>query len=327
MNIPPLPELVYIPIREWIEEDAVIVIKQDAAWRALRERNLDWDIGIELEAPHTTEEAFRRLVRQCDGMGDIVYAVGGGAAADAAKFVARELDLPLICVPTALSADAFFTASSGVRRDGCVHYIETLPPEIVLLDLDVIAAAPTHLRAAGIVDVLSIATGCHDWHLAESRGKNPPDACYDPGVAAIARSILDLALACAEAAGRGDPAGLRALVNALAMEVQLCNLIGHSRPEEGSEHHFAYCAEMMLTGSGWHGEAIPALRTHGELVGPGIVLMAERQGQDVRLLRRALDDAGVPMNALPRDVTELTLGELPAYVRRHDLPYTIAWEL
>lgn len=323
----PLPELVYIPIREWIEEDTVIVIKQDAAWQAARARGIGWDIGIELDAPVTTEEAFVRLTQRCRGMGDIVYAVGGGAAVDAAKFVAKELELPLICVPTALSVDAFFTPSSGVRRDGCVRYIETIPPEIVLLDLDLIAAAPLRVRAAGIIDVLSIATGCYDWELAESRGKNPPGERYDPRVAAVAHSLLDLALDCADAAGRGDHAGLRALVNALAMEVQLCNLIGHSRPEEGSEHHFAYCAEMLAGAATWRGELMPAPFTHGELVGPGIALMAERQGQDIRRLRRALDDAGVPMNALPRDLIEATLRELPAYVRKHDLPYSIAWEM
>lgn len=327
MNVYPLPELVYIPIRDWIEDDTVIVIKQDAAWQALQPRDLDWEIGIELEAPPATEDAFRRLAKQCRDMGDIIYAVGGGVPVDAAKYVAKELDLPLICVPTALSVDAFFTAWSGVRRDGCVRYIETLPPEIVLLDLNVIASAPPHVRAAGIIDVLSIATGCWDWDLAERRGKNPAGQRYDPAIAAVARSILNIALGCAEAAGQGDHEGLRSLVNALALEVQLCNLIGHPRPEEGSEHHFAYCAEMLTSGESSLGAAAPAMHTHGEYVGPGIVLMAERQGQDAAPLRRALERAGVPLDALSADVIAETLRQLPAYVRQHDLPYGIAWEL
>ncbi len=327
MNIYPLPELVYIPIHEWIEEDTVIVIKQDAAWQALQPRSLEWDVGVELEAPATTEAAFERLRQQCEGMGDIVYAVGGGAAVDAAKYVAKALDLPLICVPTALSVDAFFTPSSGVRREGCVRYLETIPPEIVLLDLDLIASAPQRVRAAGIIDVLSIATGCFDWQLSEQLGKNPSHERYDPGVANVAKSILGIALDCAEAAGRGDRDGLRSLVNALAMEVQLCNLIGHSRPEEGSEHHFAYCAEMITGSATWRGELIPPPYTHGELVGPGIILMAGRQGQEASSLQRALEQAGVPLGALDRETIEVILRELPAYVRKHNLPYGIAWEL
>jgi glycerol-1-phosphate dehydrogenase [NAD(P)+] len=120
---------------------------------------------------------------------------------------------------------------------------------------------------------------------------------------------------------------LRALVNAMALEVQLCNLIGHSRPEEGSEHHFAYLAEKLTSAETSSGERAIALHTHGELVGPGIALMAERQGQDVRGLRKAMDDAGVPMSALPPDVIEATLRGLPAYVRENGLAYSIAWEM
>ncbi|MCS6846080.1 MAG: iron-containing alcohol dehydrogenase, partial [Anaerolineae bacterium] len=305
-RVPPLPELVYTPIADWIEPNAVIVIKQDDAWRAARARGLSWDIGIELDALVTTEEAFTRLAQRCRNMGDVIYAIGGRAAADAAKFVAKELQLPLICVPTALCADAFFTSCSYVWRDGCPRAIEAIPPELVLLDLDLIAAAPAQVRAASIVDVLSIATACYDWELAESRGKNPPAERYQPRIAEVARGLLALALDCAEAAGRGDPAGLQALVNVLAMEVQLRNLVGHSRFALGSEHHFAYCAEMLASAATWRGEIIPAPFTHGELVGPGIILMAERQGQDAQSLRRALDAAGVPMDGLPRDLIEST---------------------
>ncbi len=326
-NAFPLPELVYIPIHSWIEDDTVIVIRQDAAWQALQPHDLDWDIGIELEAPPPTEAAYKRLVKQCDGMGDIIYAVGGGVSVDAAKYIARELELPLICVPTALSVDAFFTWASSVRDAGSVRYLETVPPEIVLLDLDVIARAPSYVRAAGIIDVLSIATAAFDWEMAEQKGRNPAGQHYDAGIAAIARSVLAMALDCAEAAGQGDPDGLRSLVNALAMEVQLCNLIGHSRPEEGSEHHFAYCAESLAGGASSTGASAVALHTHGELVGPGIMLMAERQGQDAQALRRALDGAGVPMNALAPDIVEAALRELPAYVRKHGLAYSVAWEL
>jgi glycerol-1-phosphate dehydrogenase [NAD(P)+] len=327
MNVFPLPELVYLPVHDWQEDDTVIVIKQEAAWQALQPRDLDWDIGIELNAPTVaTDQAFERLVDQCDGMGDIVYAIGGGVVVDAAKVVAKELELPLICVPTALSVDAFFTASSGVRRNGVVRYIEAIAPEIVLLDLDVIGRAPQAVRAAGIIDVLSIATGSFDWKLAEERGKNTQAERYDPHIAAIGKSIFDMALDCAAAAGAGDADGLRALANALAMEVQLCNLLGHARVEEGGEHHFAYCAEATAGGETWQGGAASSLHTHGELVGPGIVLIAERQGLAVETLRHALEDAGVPLNALPQDLINHTLRELPTYVRKHNLPYGIAWE-
>jgi glycerol-1-phosphate dehydrogenase [NAD(P)+] len=231
------------------------------------------------------------------------------------------MDMPLICIPSALSVDAFWTWASGVRHDGCVSYIEAIPPEILLLDFELIRRAPAHVRTAGIIDVLSIASACFDWQLAEQHGKNPPHERYDAAIANIAKTLVRNALDCAEAAGRADDDGLRALVNALAMEVQLCNLAFHSRAEEGSEHHFAYCAENVEMREGAN------RRSHGEYVGPGILAMAEKQGLDVGPLRAALQAAGVPLNNLPQTVIEQTLRKLPAYVRQHSLPYSIAWEL
>jgi glycerol-1-phosphate dehydrogenase [NAD(P)+] len=332
VNVYPIPEMVYIPIQEWEEEDIVIVIKDEAAWQSLNPKKLNWDIGVALDAPVPTEAEYKKLAKRCDGMGEILYAVGGGVAVDAAKFVAQEMDMPLICIPSALSVDAFWTWASGVREvdaDGNrgVSYLEAVPPEIMLLDFELIKRAPKNVRTAGIIDVLSIATACFDWQLAEQRGKNPAHEKYDSAIANIAKALLQNALDCAAAAGRGDDDGLRALVNALAMEVQLCNLAFHSRAQEGSEHHFAYCAESVETRPEQGSGSIASLRAHGEYVGPGILALAEKQGQNVAPLRAALEAAGVPLNALPNSLIEQTLRELPAYVRKHNLPYSIAWEL
>eukprot|EP00666_Eupelagonemidae_sp_cell4sb_P008539 gene8539-7115_t len=80
--------------------------------------------------------------------------------------------------------------------------------------------------------------------------------------AQIAAAIFDAACGCAAAAGRGDHAGLRRLVEVLCLEVALCNQIGHSRPEEGSEHYLCYLMEAL----------VPEERfTHAELVGPGLL--------------------------------------------------------
>jgi glycerol-1-phosphate dehydrogenase [NAD(P)+] len=142
--------------------------------------------------------------------------------------------------------DAFITAASGIRREGSVYYIETKPPENLALDLEVIAAAPETIRAAGITDVMSIATGSWDWKFAHERGINPPGMEFIPWAYDNAQSILAGVLDCAEAAGRGDRDGLKTLYDCLAMEVQLCYLVGHARPEEGTEHYFAYCVENVM---------------------------------------------------------------------------------
>ena len=210
-------------------------------------------------------------------------------------------DLPLICLPTALSVDAFFTWASGVREEGCVRYIATRPPDLVLMDYAVLAAAPPSIRAAGICDVLSIATGSWDWRFAEAEGRNPPAMRYVAWADCMAATILDAASNAPRLPGKASAAGLKQLADCLALEVQLCNQLGHSRPEEGSEHYFAYAVENIM------GKGLP----HGDLVGPGIVRMAQAQGQDVAPLRQALDACHIPLDRIPPAVVEQTLSELP----------------
>jgi glycerol-1-phosphate dehydrogenase [NAD(P)+] len=137
---------------------------------------------------------------------------------------------------------------------------------------------------------------------------------FVPWVYEAAQSILRGSIDCAEAAGRGDRQGLKYLYDCLAMEVQLCNQIGHARPEEGSEHYFAYCAEQF-TGPGW---------PHGDLVGPGILLMAKRQGQDIRLYEDTLKACNIHLDRIPPDMIRQTIAQLPAYCFKHALPFGIA---
>jgi glycerol-1-phosphate dehydrogenase [NAD(P)+] len=178
--------------------------------------------------------------------GDVIYSVGGGLSADTGKYLAVKKNLPMVCLPTALSVDAFLTWASGIRVEGCVQYNETKVPDRLLIDFEVLASAPAHIRAYGICDVLSIAIGSWDWQFAEQKGMNTPDMAYIPYVAQMAQAILNWVLECAEAAGRGDPAGLKQLHDCLALEVQLCNQVGHARSEEGSEHYFAYALENIV---------------------------------------------------------------------------------
>jgi glycerol-1-phosphate dehydrogenase [NAD(P)+] len=310
-----LPIAYLSPFSEIDEKRPVLLVTSTPAWNAVADRLHGLRVTTRLEPVEATTAAWDSLLASVkDTPGEVLYSVGGGLTADAAKYFAAHLNLPLVVLPTALSVDAFLTAASGIRRNGCVQYIPTKVPERLVLDLDVIAAAPASIRAAGITDVLSIATGCWDWKFAHERGQNPPGMEFIPWIYENAQSILRGVIDCAEAAGRGDRQGLKCLYDCLAMEVQLCNQIGHARPEEGSEHYFAYCAEQF-TGPGW---------PHGDLVGPGILLMAERQGQDARPYKAALKACAIPLERIPPDALRRTITQLPAYCQTHALPFGIA---
>lgn len=310
----PIPKIELMPLVEIEEKRHVALIYSGPAWHAVEDK-LKLHIAWKTEVFEATTENWDHLMEGLHG--EVVYSVGGGLTADAAKYMANKYSLPMVCIPTALSVDAFITAASGIRRDGCVYYIETKPPENLVLDLSVIASAPANIRAAGVTDVMSIATGSWDWKFAHERGKNPVGMEFIPWVYENAQSILNGVLDCAEAAGRGDQDGLKTLYDCLAMEVQLCNQVGHARPEEGTEHYFAYCVENAL------GHGLP----HGDLVGPGILIAAGWQGQDIGKLESALKACHIPLDRIPREVVEQTRQALPTYCRNHGLSYGISHEL
>ena len=317
-KIPNLPIVHLAPFSEIEEKRPVLLVTSAPAWNAVKDQLKGLNIVETIEVVEATTYYWDSLLSNIQNQGsEIVYSLGGGLTADAAKYFAIKLGLPLTVLPTALSVDAFITATSGIRRDGCVYYIETKPPENVILDLDVIAKGPAFIRAAGITDVMSIATGAWDWKFAHEQGKNPAGMEFIPWVYDNAQSILSGVLDCAEAAGRGDKEGLKTLYDCLAMEVQLCNQVGHARPEEGSEHYFAYAMENQM------GHGLP----HGDLVGPGIMIMAGLQGQDTGRYEAALKACNIPLDRIPQEIVERTLAELPTYCQKHGLSFGLAHTL
>lgn len=317
MRVPNLPNVHFMPFAEIHDKRTALLVTSGPAWNAVKDNLCGLNISTTVYATEATTDHWDSLLNRSPAPTEVVYAVGGGLTADAAKYLASILNLPLVVLPTALSVDAFITAASGIRKDGCVYYIDTKVPERLILDLETVAKAPASLRAAGITDVMSIATGAWDWKIAHEQGKNPAGMEFIPWAYDNAQSILRGVLDCAEAAGRGDRDGLKILYDCLAMEVQLCNQVGHSRPEEGSEHYFAYAVENEL------GHGLP----HGDLVGPAILLIAELQGQDTTKLKKALKACHLPLNNIPQSVIDHTLKILPAYCERHHLSFGIAHTL
>jgi glycerol-1-phosphate dehydrogenase [NAD(P)+] len=306
----------FIPFSEIEEKRPILLITSTPAWNAVKDK-LNLTIDAQPEPMNATTPHWDKLITPQPAFSEVVYAVGGGLVADAGKYMAFKLDLPLVVLPTTLSVDAFFTSTAGIRENGSVKYINARPADKVLVDFEIITAAPPHLRAAGITDVLSILTGSWDWQFAHQRSMNPAGMEFIQWVYENAQSILHGVLDCAEAAGQGDRAGLKQLLDCLCMEVQLCNQVGHARPEEGSEHYFAYCAEQF-TGPAW---------PHADLLGPGILHMTKLQGQDSHPVEIAMNTCHILLDRIPAEVVERTLLELPEYCKERNLLFGIAHKL
>lgn len=276
---------------------------------------LDLPIVVQAEPYTASLDALESLAGSLPEQVQVVYGVGGGLTADAAKYVAWKNNLPCVIVPTTLSVDGFFTAIVAVRSGGSVYYEETGPAEAVIVDIDVVSNAPQHLRGSGITEILSMTTGLLDWQYAAKQKKNTYKERFQPWAANIAASIAQQAYKIASGVGQGRPDALRNLLDLICVEVQLTNQLGHNRPQEGSEQYFAYAIEPLAA----RGAGIP----YADLVGPGILVAAALHKQNTDSIRKTLVDAGVRLDQLNHQDLVETLHRLPSYVKEHDLPWSI----
>jgi glycerol-1-phosphate dehydrogenase [NAD(P)+] len=110
----PIPKIVFAPFAALEETRTVALVTSRLAWEAVEEK-VHLPVVWRAEPQEATRAHWDAL---CAGFrGAVVYAVGGGLAVDAAKYIAAQQDLPLVCLPTALSVDAFLTWASGVRSE------------------------------------------------------------------------------------------------------------------------------------------------------------------------------------------------------------------
>lgn len=244
---------------------------------------------------------------------DLVIGVGGGSCMDFAKYLAWKRSSRLVLIPSIASVDACVTHQVAVREDRQVRYVGHAQAEGLLIDFELISAAPTRLNRAGAADILSIHTGSFDWLLAHTNRKE----AYDEKIASTCAEIVDELERYAEDICNVTNTGIRKLIEFFEAENDLCMEFGNSRPEEGSEHFFAYNAEHV-TGKHF---------IHGELVCLGILLMSRLQNNRPEWVASLLKRLGVLYHpcdiGLEMEELRTILSTLAEYCRVEGHAYSI----
>jgi glycerol-1-phosphate dehydrogenase [NAD(P)+] len=313
-TILPLPKIEILELSSVQETRPVALLTGERSWGAVSPL-LTLPLVVQAEPDRVEYAYLDALANDLPPQVGVVYAVGGGTVADAAKYIGWKRSLPVVIIPTALSQDGFFTALVAARTDGTVSYVTTGPAEKLIIDWEVIRAAPQNVRGAAIVELLTIVTGILDWRYAAEQNKTTPETRFVPWAAGLMAGIAQQAFKIAAGVGRGNVEALRNLLDLICMEVQVTNQMGHNRPQEGSEQYFAYAIEPRAG----RGRPVP----YADMVGPGILIAAALHGQDVNPIRETLESAGIRLNQLRSEDIVDTLKTLPGYVRKHDLPHSI----
>ena len=195
-----------------------------------------------------------------------VVAVGSGTITDVAKDAShRAGDVPFAVVQTAVSVNAFSDDMAVLLRDGVKRTVPSRWPDVLIVDLGVIADAPPAMNRAGFGELCSMFTAPADWYLAGAIGL---DATYDPGVVALFRDGAEGLLAGAERVRANDPAMLSELASRMTLTGMAMGVAGRTAPLSGTEHLLSHLLDMAAAAAG------RPLAFHGAQVGVAGVFAA-----------------------------------------------------
>ncbi len=123
---------------------------------------------------------------------DVVIGMGGGKTIDTAKIVSDRGGIPVIIVPTIASTDAPCSGCAVIYSNSGIFesvYYQKMNPQVVLVDMNIIAAAPPRFLVSGMGDALATwfeARSCDRTQstnecggLSTMTGLNLARLCYD----------------------------------------------------------------------------------------------------------------------------------------------------
>ncbi|WP_346081881.1 iron-containing alcohol dehydrogenase family protein [Actinocorallia cavernae] len=235
----------------------------------------------------TLDDAIRLAGEMKSGHYDAVVGLGGGKIIDCAKFAAARIGLPLVAVPTNLAHDGLCSPVATLDNDAGRGSYGVPNPIAVVIDLDVIRAAPARFVRAGIGDAISNINAIADWELSHRVNGEKIDGL----AAAMARQAGEAVLR--HPGGIGDNGFLQVLAEALVLSGISMSISGDSRPSSGSCHEINHAFDLLFP---------KRAAAHGEQCGLGAAFAMylrgahEEAGHTAQVLRRH----GLPV--LPEEI-------------------------
>ncbi|HZO30482.1 MAG TPA: sn-glycerol-1-phosphate dehydrogenase [Chloroflexota bacterium] len=253
-------------------ERPAVVVADPTTWsvaaqhveQVLRRAGLATRPSIVLSAPlHADFERVLSLEAAIGAVDAIPVAVGSGTINDLTKLAAHRLNRPYMVVATAASMDGYAAFGASITRDGFKQTMACPAPAGIVADLDVLAAAPTPLTAAGYGDLLGKVTAGADWIVADALEVEP----IDPAAWEMVQGPLGAAIGSPERLRAHELAATEQFFLGLVISGLAMQATQSSRPASGAEHLISHLWEMTGLAEG------PNPPSHGTKVGIGTVLV------------------------------------------------------
>ena len=208
------------------------------------------------------ERAVGSVVMALDPACDTLIAVGSGVINDVVKVTSRATGKPNIIVGTAPSMDGFASNSSSMIVNRVKTTLYNHCPHAIVLDTEVLAAAPMRMIRSGLGDMVAKAIAVCEWRIS----KIVTGEYYCEHVAQLMRNALDGILAVAEQLPERDPDAIGKVAEGLVLSGIAMAYAQVSRPASGLEHYFSHMWEMMALLRGGESDF------HGIQVGVGSLI-------------------------------------------------------
>ena len=226
-----------------------------------KEFNVEWIVMSEPDSiVHATPENAAKIQARFEGK-DIVVGIGGGTICDLCKYSTYyanpENPLPVVVVETALSVNAFSDNSSVMLINGVKRTVHSRYPSILIVDLDIQAAAPAEMNVSGYGDLIATWTAPVDWFLGYTLGmsKNFLTSPTD-----MIRTQCEELIENSAKLKAGDQKVLCDLANVLTLSGLCMGFANESSPASGSEHVMSHLIDMTSgkrkTGICYHGTQV-----------------------------------------------------------------------
>lgn len=256
-----------------------------------------YSIKLNAYGLHADEKGTEQLAKQIQTKPSVLIAVGSGTIHDLTRFVANEMCIPFISVPTAASVDGFVSTVSAMTYNGFKVTHPGSSPVGVFADTNIFSKAPFRLTVSGVGDLLGKYTALLDWKVANIL----TNEYICDRVIAIEEEAINEVVYSLEGLNKGDQKAYESLMYGLLLSGLAMQMVGNSRPASGAEHHLSHLWEMHVIN-----QEIEAL--HGEKVGVALAIVCNKYKELCKL--NTIGDKVKEYEELPVADLKKVFGEL-----------------